>query len=286
MTIHERLHQYSLLIRWHRPIGTLLILWPVLAALLIATNGHPPAKLIFIFVVGVFVMRAAGCIVNDIIDIQFDKHVARTQTRPLTAGTIKIWEAMLLLIILLLISLVLVLMLNIYSLVLACIGILLTVIYPFTKRFFSLPQGILGLVFNLGILMAFAASNNYISFTGWLLFFIAVIWTIAYDTMYAIGDREDDLKLGLNSSAIWFGKHDRLIIAFLQVVVLITLIILGLLINANSWYYASIFVVLLSFVYQQWMLIERKPDQCLAAFTNNHWSWFFIFFGVYLNFLH
>lgn len=285
MTLEERLHQYGLLIRWHSPKVILLLLWPVLTALLIATAGRPSASLVFIFVSGVFVMRAAGDIINDIIDMKFDRHVARTKNRPLTSGTVKIWEAVILLIVLLCIALILVLFLNGYCFVLACIGIVLTIIYPFMKRFIKLPQGVLGIVWNLGIPIAFAASHNSVPFIGWFLFIIAIIWTIAYDTFYAMCDRADDEKLGLQSSAIWFASYDRIITANLQAVVLIGLFILGLLLKTNVWFYLAIIAVFFSFLYQQWLIKDRNPQQCLAAFSNNHWSWFFVFFGTFLNFL-
>lgn len=285
MTSFDRLHQYSLLIRWDKPIGTLLLLWPTLTALLIATAGRPSASLVFIFVLGVFVMRSAGCIINDIIDIKFDKHVLRTQSRPLTNGNIKILEASIILAAFLVVAFGLVLFLNLYCLLLAIIGVVLTVIYPFMKRFFKLPQGVLGLVWSLGILMAFAASQNTLPYIAWFLFFIAIIWTIAFDTLYAMSDRDDDIALGLKSSAIWFGKHDRCIVAILQSTVVICLLILGLLINAKIIFYLSIIATLLSFLYQQWLIKDRDRTQCLAAFINNQWSWFFIFFGVYLSYL-
>lgn len=284
MTIHERFHQYELLLRWDKPIGTLLLLWPTLTAVLLANNGHPSAELTFIFFIGVFIMRAAGCIINDLADRKFDKYVHRTQTRPLTAKTIKTLEALIVLFILLTIALILVLQLNLYSLILAIIGILLSVIYPFMKRWIPLPQGILSIVFNIGILMAFAASNNSIYFSGWLLFLLALIWTIAYDSMYAMSDKEDDLKLGLKSSVILFDKNDRTIIASLQIGVVFLLLLLGVIEQLNHWFYIGIFFTLLTFIYQQWLIYNREPALCLQAFSNNHWSWFFIFFSVYLSF--
>jgi len=284
MTIYKRLQQYALLIRWNKPIGTLLLLWPTLAALCIATEGHPSALLTFIFVTGVFAMRSAGCIINDIIDRNIDKHVARTETRPLTAATISMTEAIILLVILLLISLILILFLNRTVLIIAIIGVVLSFIYPFMKRFIPLPQGVLGLVFNLGILMVFAACENLLSISAWLLFIIAIIWTISYDTLYAMSDRVYDLKLGLKSSAIWFGHHDKFIVGILQITVLIGLLILGYIINANLWFYSAVIATMLSFIYQQFLIKNRDPNLCLKTFTNNHWSWFFIFFGLFLNY--
>lgn len=284
MTFLERTHEYGQLIRWHKPIGSLLILWPVLAALSLANHGQIPALLLFIFVLGTFVMRAAGCILNDLADMKFDKHVARTQNRPLTTGTVKVWEALILLAGLLIIALALVLQLNLYCLILAVIGVLLSIVYPFMKRFIPLPQGVLGIVFNLGTPMAYAASHNTLPFSGWLLFVISILWTIAYDTMYAMSDRKDDMTLGLKSSAIWFGKKDRCIVGLLQLVVLVLLILLGLITQLNLWFYLGILATGLSFMYQQFLIKRREPLPCLQAFTNNHWSWFFIFFGAYLSF--
>jgi len=278
------MHEYGQLIRWHKPAGSLLILWPVLTALCLANKGQAPALLMFIFVSGTFIMRSAGCVINDLADMKFDRYVTRTQNRPLTIGTVKIWEALALLACLLGAALLLVLQLNLYCRVLAVIAVFLTAIYPFMKRFISFPQGILGIVFNFGILMAYAASKNTIPFSGWLLFITSIIWTIAYDTMYAISDREDDLKLGLKSSAIWFGKHDRGIVGILQITVLILLMLIGLITQLTFWFYLGILAAGLTFLYQQLLIKNREPLLCHQAFTNNHWSWFFIFFGAWLSF--
>lgn len=285
MTMLTRLHQYGLLIRWNKPIGTLLLLWPTLAALFLATQGKPSAALLVIFTAGVFVMRAAGCILNDFADLKFDKHVNRTKERPLTSGKIHLLEAAVILVFLLLVAFGLVLLLNTYSMIIAVVGVILSVVYPLTKRFFQLPQGVLGIVFNLGILMAYAASLNHIPLSGWMFFVIAVIWTVAYDSLYAMSDIKDDIKLGLNSSAIWFGNHDKKIIAALQLCVIVLLLIFGWFKGFDIWFYLGVAATTLTFVYQQLLIIKRKPELCLAAFVNNHWSWFFVFFGIYLSLL-
>jgi 4-hydroxybenzoate polyprenyltransferase len=284
MFSYEKLKAYNSLMRLDKPIGTLLLLWPTLTALFIASHGHPIALTTFVFLVGVMVLRAAGCIVNDIFDRNFDRHVKRTQARPMTTGKVSVPEALLVLTCLLFFALLLVLLLNHYTLFLAVIGALLVVIYPLMKRITHLPQLFLGIVFNWGILLAFTAETEHLSFIAWLIFFIAALWTVAYDTIYAMVDRDDDIKIGIKSTAILFGDSDRLIIGYLQMAVIFLLFVLGFIIKATFWFYLSVLCVLLLFAYQQLLIKEREPTLCFKAFLNNHWAWMVIFIGVFLNY--
>lgn len=284
MTINERLHQYALLIRWDKPVGTLLLLWPTLAALTIASNGRPTALVLFVFICGVFLIRAAGCILNDIADRNIDHAIARTKERPLATGKISVIEALALCALLLFIAFVLVLQLNTLTIILAVIGVVLAAIYPLTKRWISAPQVCLGLAFNWGIPMAFAAETGHIPFVAWLFYVIAIIWTVGYDTMYAMVDREDDLKMGIKSTAILFAQNDRMIIAALQLSTTLLLLLLVLILHSNFWAYLGILVTALLFGYQQFLIKDRKPELCFKAFLNNHWAWMVFFLGIYLSY--
>ncbi len=219
----NRIKQYALLMRLHRPIGSLLLLWPTLWALWIASNGRPNQFILFIFILGVLVMRSAGCVINDIADRHFDPHVARTRARPLAAGNIKLIEAIILFIVLCIIALTLVLQLNIFTIKLAFIGLALAIIYPFTKRFTYWPQLFLGAAYAWSIPMAFAAQTQHLPGLCWVLYFTAVLWPIAYDTMYAMVDKPDDLLIGIKSTAILFGDYDKIMVLFIQISVLILL---------------------------------------------------------------
>lgn len=280
----KNLKQYCLLLRLNKPIGNFLLLWPTLVALWIASAGHPSFIMLFIFVCGVFTMRAAGCVINDLADRKFDGQVARTSQRPLATGKLSIKNALMACGILLVIALALVLCLNQLSFFLAFLGLLLSAFYPFAKRFFACPQFILGIVFNLGILMAFSAQLNRLPEIAWLLYLIAIVWTVVYDTLYAMADRADDIKIGIHSSALLFGKADRLIILLLQVGVLILLLWFGEMIQAKHWYFISLLLVTGLFIYQQTLIFTRKPENCFKAFLNNNWAWLLVFVGVVLNY--
>lgn len=282
--IISRCQQYALLMRLNKPIGSFLLLWPTLAALWIACDDIPTAKLLLIFIAGVFLTRAAGCIINDLVDRDLDVHVTRTRQRPLATGAISIKEALLLCAILGLIALWLVLHLNLYSKLIAVLAVLLTAAYPFAKRFTYLPQAVLGITWNLGILMAFAAVQNSIPLIAWLLYGTALLWTIAYDTQYGMTDREDDLKVGIKSTAILFGKADCLIIGLLQITVLLLLVLLGNLLGMKLYYYIGLVLITGFFTYQQHLIREREPKHCLQAFTNNNWGLLILFLGVSLEY--
>lgn len=271
---------YLKLMRFHRPIGTLLLLWPVLWSLWVASQGVPHLKILMIMSLGVIVMRAAGCVINDIADRNFDGWVARTKDRPLATGEISIKQASLLFIVLLFCALLLVLCLNKLTIMLAFIAALLTVFYPFTKRFFVMPQLILAAAFNWGIPMAFAAELNRVPGIAWLVFSIAFVWTVYYDTLYAMTDKADDLKLGLKSSAIFFGKADKIILTLLQFLFLILLLVLGHRLNMAIYYYLGLIVVSAFLIYQQVLARHRAPQRCFQAFINNQWVGLIIFLAI------
>lgn len=281
----EQMREYFLLIRLNKPIGNFLLLWPTLAALWIASVGFPSIKILLIFIAGVFLMRAAGCILNDLADRKFDPHVCRTKQRPLATGKVSVKEALGLCTILLIIAFCLALFLNGLSLIIALLGVAFTGLYPFTKRFTHLPQLALGLTWNLGILMAFAAVEGKIPPSAWLLYLIAILWTVVFDTMYGMADRPDDVKIGIKSTAILFGTNDRLILAGLQLIILLLLLILGNLLHANFYFYVGLIFTSIFFTYQQYLIRTREETNCLKAFSNNNWAWLAIFMGIFLNYI-
>ncbi len=273
----NKLQPYLQLMRLDKPIGIFLTLWPTLWAVWIAGLFHPTVKIMVIFVFGAVVMRAAGCVINDVADRKFDPHVARTKLRPLASGAVKLWQALALFVGLLFIALVLVLQLNLFAFWVACVTVPLTIVYPFCKRFTYLPQVILGMVFNIGILMAFAAQQNHLLFIAWLLYFSTIIWTVAYDTMYAITDQEDDKKLGLKSTALLFGSHALKITGLLQLLFLLGILWLGLILKANIAYWIAYLIAIALCVYQQNLL---KHGQSFKAFLNNNWLGMIMFIGI------
>ena len=273
---------YFQLFRLHKPIGTLLILWPTLGSLWLAADGLPDWQLIIIFSLGCLVMRCAGCAINDYADRDFDGDVARTHDRPLATGALTPKEAMGAFLVMGLIALGLVLLLNRLTIYLSVIGIFLAASYPFLKRFTNLPQVYLGLAMNWGIIMAYAAQKNSVDFDIGMLFLATVCWTIAYDTFYAMVDRDDDLKLGLNSTAILFGQHDRTMTALFQTLCLLGLLYVGVLFQLSYSYYVCISAVLALFAYQQWLIKSRQKDQCFKAFLNNNHVGCLIFLGIVL----
>lgn len=267
----QRLLPYLQLMRLNKPIGTLLLLWPTLSALIIATHGHPSTRLLLIFIGGVIIMRSAGCIINDITDRDIDGHVQRTQGRPLATGALSIRQAITCLVILLFIALGLVLLLNRFCLLLSLAGLSLTILYPLMKRCCPTPQIILGLTFNWGVIIAFAATKQTIPAIAWAFYGVTLLWTVAYDTQYAMVDRDDDIKLGLYSTAILFDRYDKSIIACLQFLVIAGLIFIGIE-QSFSWvYFFCIGLCALLFLYQQHQISNREPSACFNAFlTNNH----------------
>jgi 4-hydroxybenzoate polyprenyltransferase len=280
-----RLREYARLMRLDRPIGIWLLLWPVLWALWVSADGHPDERLFVIFVIGTCVMRSAGCVMNDFADREFDPHVKRTADRPLAKQSISTAEALGLFAVLALIALALVIPLNRPTQVLALIGGVLAVTYPFLKRFFSLPQAYLGAAFGWSVPMAFAAQTGAVPPIAWVMFLSVVCWTTAYDTMYAMVDRDDDLVIGIRSSAILFGRADRLIIGALQASALCGLALVGLMAALGRWYWVGLAVAAALAVRQQLLIRARDPDQCFRAFLNNNLFGLVVFAGILLHYL-
>lgn len=280
--IFKRLAAYWRLARLDRPIGVLLLLWPTLWGLWVAADGPPPWSILLIFVVGTVLMRAAGCAINDFADRKIDGHVKRTVARPLATGEIQPWEALAVFVVLGLLAFALALQLNPLALLLSVPAVLLAASYPFAKRWTYLPQAHLGIAFAMGIPMGFAAVRGEVPLVAWLMLAITLLWTIVYDTFYAMVDRDDDLKIGVKSSAILFGRHDRLITGLLQMVVLALLLLLGWLQAYGGWYYAGVALGACLFVYQQVLIRQRSREDCLRAFLNNHRFGMAIFAGLLL----
>ncbi|HEA3132215.1 TPA: 4-hydroxybenzoate octaprenyltransferase [Aeromonas hydrophila] len=281
----ERGLAYVQLARIDKPIGTLLLLWPTLWALWLAADGLPDLWTLLVFVVGVFLMRSAGCVINDYADRNFDGHVKRTAGRPLPMGKVKPREVLALFVVLALISFALVLTMNPLTIGLSFAALLLAVCYPFMKRYIPIPQLVLGMAFSWSIPMAYAAQANALPAVAWLVFLANLLWTIAYDTQYAMVDRDDDLKLGLKSSAILFGRHDKRIIGALQLLTLLILLLVGQLSELGSSYYWSLLAAAALFVYQQRLIRERQREACFQAFLNNNYVGALIFAGVVINYL-
>jgi 4-hydroxybenzoate polyprenyltransferase len=281
----DRLREYARLMRLHRPIGIYLLLWPTLWALWLAGNGQPPSGVVLVFVLGVALMRSAGCVMNDIADRNFDPHVARTRDRPLAAGRVSLGEAVGLMAALCLLAFALVLTQNVLTVQLAFVGLALAVSYPFMKRFHSLPQVHLGAAFGWAIPMAYAAVTGALPPICWLLFFGNVLWSVIYDTQYAMVDREDDLKIGVKSTAILFGEWDKRIIGYLQLALLIVLVGIGLLAGRGWIYYLGLFGAAWLALYQQFLIRDRKPEECFKAFINNNAFGLVIFCGLLLDYL-
>ncbi len=281
----QQLKSYAYLMRLDKPIGIFLLLWPTMWALLIASHGHPPLYILIVFTLGVILMRSAGCVINDIADRNFDGHVTRTQTRPLVTGEASLKQALTLFFGLCAIAFGLVLTLNRLTVLLAIPGVLLASSYPFTKRITDAPQLILGIAFSWSIPMAFAAINNTVPVIAWLLMLANILWTTAYDTEYAMVDREDDLKIGIRSTAILFGKADKVIIGCLQVATLFFLLMVGQYCQLDDWYYLGLGISSMLILYQQHLIRDRKPPACFKAFLNNHWVGLIITTGILLAYL-
>jgi 4-hydroxybenzoate polyprenyltransferase len=283
----RRLQEYALLARFDRPIGTWLLLWPTLWALWIAGRGRPDPHVLIVFVLGVIVMRAAGCIINDFADRNIDPHVKRTRDRPLAARRVSPAEALALFAVLMLAALVLVSRLNRLTIELAVVGAALTASYPFVKRFFPLPQLYLGMSFGgWSIPMAFAAELGTVPKAAWVMYIAAVLWAVVYDTLYAMVDRDDDRKIGIQSSALLFADLDRLLVGVLQGVMLIALVLAGRELKLGGWYAAGLWIAAVLFVYQQWLVRRREPAACLRAFLNNNYVGMAIFIGVALHYVY
>ena len=276
----DRIIQYALLARMHQPIGSLLLLWPTLWALWIAGAGEPDPAVVLVFVAGVFVMRSAGCVMNDFADRGIDPHVCRTKNRPIASGRVKPGEALGLFAVLCLVGLALVLTLNRLAVMYSFAALALAASYPFMKRWTYLPQVHLGVAFGWGIPMAFAALANDVPLLAWLLLTGVVAWAVAYDTMYAMVDREDDLRVGVKSSAILFGDADRFFVGASQIAVLAVLVLAGRQAGLGVFHDAATALSALMFLYQQHLIRDREPAACFKAFLNNNWVGALIFAGV------
>ena len=282
MSLSHRFISYAYLIRLDKPIGTLLLLWPTLWALWLASDGVPDLKILCIFIVGTFLMRSAGCAMNDYADRDFDRHVKRTQARPVTSGKISGKEAVLVAAILALLAFLMIQPLNSYTKKLSFFALAVAFIYPFTKRFFAMPQAVLGIAFGFGIPMAYAAILNDIPLEAWILFVGNIFWAIAYDTAYAMVDREDDRRLGLCTSAITFSQYDVLAIAISYAILFISQIWVAQLANLNNYYLLGWFTALACAIYHLKLISTRKPEECFAAFRHNNWLGGFLFLGIVL----
>ena len=283
--MYAKLNAFWRLMRFDRPIGILLLLWPTLWALWIAGEGSPSAKNILIFCTGVVLMRAAGCIMNDVADRNFDPHVERTRSRPLASGELSVREAVLAFFVLMLLALGLVLMTNALTIKLAFVGAALASSYPFFKRWTHLPQVVLGVAFGWGIPMAFAAETGQVAAVAWLILLINVIWSVIYDTLYAMVDRDDDISIGLKSTAILFGDSDLLVLRVLKVSMIGLLLWLGLMLQFSWPWFTGVAVAALLFVRQQYKVRQRNRDRCFEAFLNNNWVGVAIFAGLFVTYL-
>ena len=282
MVLIDRLTSYAYLIRLDKPIGTLLLLWPTLWALWLASSGVPNFSILIIFVVGTFFMRSAGCAINDYADRDFDRHVMRTQQRPVTSGKISGKEAIGVAVILALLAFLLIQPLNHFTKQLSVLALLVAFIYPFTKRFFAMPQAVLGIAFGFGIPMAYAAILDFIPFEAWVLFIGNIFWAIAYDTAYAMVDRDDDIRLGLRTSAITFGRYDVLAIGISYVILLISQLWVANIASLSNYFLIGWFAALACAIYHMKLVATRKREDCFLAFRHNNWLGGFLFLGIVL----
>ena len=275
-----QLKQFVSLTRFDRPIGIYLLLWPTLTALWIAAEGWPGWHLLLVFALGTVLTRSAGCIINDLADMKFDGSVKRTQDRPLIVGKVAPLEALLLAGSIAFFALLLVLTTNIYTVYMSVFAVIIAVIYPFMKRYTYLPQAFLGIAFSWGIPMTFTAVSNEIANVAWLLLIANLLWVVAYDTQYAMVDRDDDIKLGLKSTAILFAELDRSMIAILQVSFVATLLLVTRSVELSVYYYLGLSGAIGLFIYQHYLTWNRSREGCFKAFLNNHWVGFSVFLGI------
>lgn len=279
-----QLTNYAQLMRLDNPIGTWLLGWPALWALWLAGEGHPDGGIFIVFVLGIIVMRSAGCVLNDFADRKIDPHVERTRNRPIASGAVAPMEALTLFVALALIAIGLAAMLNRQAQLLAIVAAGLTIVYPFIKRYLSIPQFVLGMAFGWAVPMAFAAQTGQTKQLAWLVFGTALVWAVIYDTFYAMADREDDLKIGVKSTAILFGDADLFVIGGLQILMLIALIFIGDMAELGAWYYACVFISAVLMVYHQWLARDRQPANCFNAFLHNQYIGMMVFIGIVLHY--
>ena len=277
------MNAYIRLMRLDKPIGSLLLLWPTYWALFLSADGWPDLDILFIFTSGVFIMRTAGCVINDFADRKIDKHIVRTQQRPLATGEISSNSALVLFGLLLLIALGLVLQTNILTIKLSLIAVLLATLYPFTKRWTNLPQLVLGAAFGMSVPMAFSAQTGVVPLTAWLVFIATLVWTLIYDTFYAMADRDEDLKIGVKSTAILFAKYDQIIITLLQILLIIVLILIGNVFDLGLIYDFSLVIISFFMIYHQFLLKKRQKEEYFKAFINNNFIGMTVFLGIFLS---
>jgi 4-hydroxybenzoate polyprenyltransferase len=277
------MNAYIRLMRLDKPIGSLLLLWPTYWALFLSADGWPDLDILIIFTLGVFIMRTAGCVINDFADRKIDKHIVRTQGRPLATGEISSNSALALFGLLLLVALGLVLQTNLLTIKLSLIALLLATLYPFTKRWTNLPQLVLGAAFGMSVPMAFSAQTGVIPLTAWLVFMATLVWTLIYDTFYAMGDRDEDLKIGVKSTAILFAKYDHIIITFLQILLIIVFVLIGNTFDLGLIYDFSLVIISFFMIYHQFLLKKRQKEEYFKAFLNNNFIGMTVFLGIFLS---
>jgi 4-hydroxybenzoate polyprenyltransferase len=282
--LFDRAQQYWVLGRFDKPIGILILLWPALWALWVASDGKPDLLVLTVICAGVVLMRAAGCVINDYADRNFDPHVERTKQRPIAAGKVSPKEALLLFVVMCLVAFGLVLLLNLYTIMLSFIAAFLAASYPFMKRYTHLPQAYLGIAFGFAVPMSFSAQTNSIPLVAWVMYLAVILWALVYDTMYAMVDKADDLKIGVKSTAILFGDKDREIMAVLQIIILALLISIGQMQSLGGFYYAGLAVATGLSVYQQKLIYHRDRALCFKAFLNSNWFGFAVFFGLLVDY--
>ena len=277
------MNAYIRLMRLDKPIGSLLLLWPTYWALFLSADGWPDLDILIIFTLGVFIMRTAGCVINDFADRKIDKHIVRTQGRPLVTGEISLNSALVVFGLLLLAALGLVLQTNILTIKLSLIALALATLYPFTKRWTNLPQLVLGAAFGMSVPMAFSAQTGVIPLSAWLVFMATLVWTLIYDTFYAMADREEDLKIGVKSTAILFAKYDQIIITLLQILLIFIFILIGNSFNLGLIYDFSLVIISLFMIYHQFLLKKRQKEEYFKAFINNNFIGMTVFLGIFLS---
>ncbi len=283
-TALDRFKQYWLLARFDKPIGILILLWPALWALWVASDGQPDGLVLTVICLGVVLMRAAGCVINDYADRDFDPHVERTKQRPIAAGKVTPKEALIVFVLLCLCAFGLVLLLNIYTILLSFVAAFLAASYPFMKRYTQLPQAYLGIAFGWAVPMSFSAQTNSIPPVAWVMYLAVVLWALVYDTMYAMVDKDDDIKIGVKSTAILFGAYDRHIMAGLQLVIIGLLLAVGQMAQSGWPYYCGILIAAGLSVYQQKLIFHREKSLCFKAFLNNNWFGLAVFLGLLVDY--
>ncbi len=282
--IKDRARQYWLLCRFDKPIGILILLWPALWALWVASEGKPDPLVLTVICAGVVLMRSAGCVINDYADRDFDPHVERTRQRPIAAGKVAPKEALVLFVVLCLLAFGLVLLLNFKTILLSFVAAFLAASYPFMKRFTQLPQAYLGIAFGFAVPMAFSAQTGEVPLVAWVMYLAVMLWALVYDTMYAMVDKDDDLKIGVKSTAILFADKEREIMAVLQLIILALLFWVGQMAGLGYFYYLSLLGVAGLFIYQQKLIFHREKADCFKAFLNSNWVGLVVFIGLVLDY--